>query len=503
MILNRLTGATAVVGIFGLTLAVGFPAPATSQDVQRPIAVVHHPVSTTNAQAQAAFDRGLLDYYAYNPEAAGHEFYTAADLDPHLAMAWWGIAMSNASNLNVPSTDDREQQAEEAIGQAQVLEKYTSPEERALIEAAALRFSSAPKANRKALLTKYRDALQRVAAQNPNDPDAAALYGEASLYVAVSDAPNGVDVLTPAKRAAFVAHIAQLMPYFQAQLAKFPQHVGLLHFYVHSADSGNQQQAAVDASKRLAAFDLPPEDSHLTHMPGHIYFKVGMYDDALDVATRSVAMDHAAFDCCHPGYYSGPRYYHDHNVAFLLYAMTVTGKTAQAVDVAQRENNDVFLARQLIADRRWHDVLAIPYKKGNSDTLPFARGIAFANLGNIPAAEQALKEMAPPPADSPSFAATVTAMQLLLRATIAQNNADNAKALTLLQQASVAADKGDRLWYAEFPALYYYSPHLALAQLSERLGRTDIARKALQDELTMNPRSPAATQGLAQLAKQR
>jgi hypothetical protein len=502
MILNRMTGA-GVVAIFGLTIALGFPTAATSQDIQRPTAVIHHPVSTSNAQAQAAFDRGLLDYYAYNPEAAEHEFYTAADLDPHLAMAYWGIAISNASNLNVPSTDDREQQAEEAIGQAQGLEKYASPEERALIEATALRFSSDSKANRKALLTKYRNALQRVAVQNPNDPDAAALFGEASLYVVASDAPNGIDALTPAKRLAFVTHMAQLMPYFQAQLAKSPQHVGLLHFYVHSADSGNQQQAAVDASKRLAAFDLPPEDSHLTHMPGHIYFKVGMYDEALDVATRSVAMDHAAFDCCHPGYYSGPRYYHDHNVSFLLYAMTVTGRTAQAVDVAQRENNDVFLARQLIADHRWHDVIVIPYKKGNSDTLPFARGIAFANLGNIPAAEQALKEMAPPPPDSPSFAATVTAMQLLLRATIAQSNGASATALTLLQQASVAADKGDHLWYAEYPALYYYSPHLALAQLSERIGRSDIARKALQAELAVSPRSPAALQGLAQLGTPR
>jgi hypothetical protein len=495
--------ATLALVSFATSLAGVEPAPVDSQATPRPAAVIHHSVSTTNAQAQAAFDRGLLDYYAYNPEAAGHEFYTAADLDPHLAMAWWGIAMSNASNLNVPSTDDREQQAEDAIGQAKDLEKYASAEERALIEAAALRFSSDSKANRKALLTKYRDALQRVAANYPNDPDAAALYGEAQLYVVVADAPDGIDVLTPAKRAAFVEHVAQLMPYFQAQLAKFPQHVGLLHFYIHSADSGNQQQAAVAASKLLASFDLPPEASHLTHMPGHIYFKVGMYDEALDVATRSVAMDHAAFDCCHPGYYSGPRYYHDHNVSFLLYAMTMTGHTSDAVDVARREDNDVFLARQLVAAHRWNDVIAIPYKKGKSDTLPFARGIAFANLGNAAGAEEALKEIAPPPPDSPSFAATVSAMKLLLRATIAQNAGEDAKALDLLQQSSAAADKGDHLWYAEFPALYYYSPHLALAQLSERLGKTEIARKALQDELTMNPRSPIATQDLAQLAKQR
>ncbi len=75
---------------------------ATAIAVAQTSPLVHHQVSP-NPAAQAAFDRGLLDYYAYNPEAAEHEFYTASDLDPKSAMAWWGIALSNAPNLNVPA----------------------------------------------------------------------------------------------------------------------------------------------------------------------------------------------------------------------------------------------------------------------------------------------------------------------------------------------------------------------------------------------------------------
>jgi hypothetical protein len=40
---------------------------------------VHHAVSSVPT-AKVNFHRGLLDYYAHNPKAAEHEFYTAADL---------------------------------------------------------------------------------------------------------------------------------------------------------------------------------------------------------------------------------------------------------------------------------------------------------------------------------------------------------------------------------------------------------------------------------------
>src|SRR5271165_3267794 len=125
-----------------LTSLLSAGAPAAAQTENHPAATtasIHHFVST-NAQAQAAFDRGLMDYYAYNPEAAEHEFYTASDLDPKMAMAWWGIALSNAPNLNVPATDDRDDQARYAIERAQLLKANASAEDRLFIDAAVARF---------------------------------------------------------------------------------------------------------------------------------------------------------------------------------------------------------------------------------------------------------------------------------------------------------------------------------------------------------------------------
>src|SRR4249920_381453 len=55
---------------------------------------LHHPVSTSNAEAQKFFDQGLRLIYAFNHEEATGSFERAAELDPKLAMAYWGIAES-------------------------------------------------------------------------------------------------------------------------------------------------------------------------------------------------------------------------------------------------------------------------------------------------------------------------------------------------------------------------------------------------------------------------
>jgi hypothetical protein len=479
--------------------ALAQPGAAGATDASRPVPIVHHAVSS-EAAAQAAFDRGLLDYYAYNPEAANHEFYTAADLDPKMAMAWWGIALSNAPNLNVPPTDDRNAQARLAIVRAKTLEGNASEEDQLLIDAAAARFSDKTKASATALLASYRDALKRIADSYPDDPDAVALYAEAALYVAVGDLSENREGWSLSQRTAYIKTIAALLPYFQSSLAKFPNHVGLLHFYIHAAQIAGQSKAAAGAAARLAAFTFPPEDSHLTHMPGHTVFDVGMYQAALDVGQRSVAMDYAAFDCCHPGFYSAPRYYHGHNVAFLLYAMVQTGHANDAVAVARRAGSPSLLARALLAAEEWQAILDVAYVKGTDPTVPFARALAFAKLGDISKAQAALTEMPPAPVAFPSRIATEDAMCLAVQAQIALDQHDDTQALQFLTKASQDATRGD--WLAggvEMPTLYYYSPHMALAEVAMKMGDTNVARAALAAELAASPRSNAAMRALERL----
>jgi len=64
---------------------------------------IDHPVSTKNPEAQKFFNQGLEYVYAFNHAEAVRSFKQAAQLDPQLAMAYWGVALSLGSNYNVPA----------------------------------------------------------------------------------------------------------------------------------------------------------------------------------------------------------------------------------------------------------------------------------------------------------------------------------------------------------------------------------------------------------------
>ena len=60
------------------------------------------PVTTSSAEAQTWFDRGLNWTYGYNQEEGVACFRKALEHDPHCAMAWWGIAFANGPFYNRP-----------------------------------------------------------------------------------------------------------------------------------------------------------------------------------------------------------------------------------------------------------------------------------------------------------------------------------------------------------------------------------------------------------------
>src|SRR6266699_4076118 len=107
----------------------------------------HHPVSTKNAQAQAFFDQGLRLIYAFNHDEAMRSFQRASELDPKLAMAYWGIAEAVGPNYNDPASEGRFKQAHDAIQKAVDLSANAPANEKAYIAALALRFPADPKSD--------------------------------------------------------------------------------------------------------------------------------------------------------------------------------------------------------------------------------------------------------------------------------------------------------------------------------------------------------------------
>ncbi len=141
----------------------------------------HHPVSSKNPEAQKFFDQGLRFIYAFNHDEAARSFQKAADLDPKLAIAYWGIAEAVGPNYNDPASDDRFKHAHEEIQKAMDLSADASPSEQAYIQAMALRFPADPKADRRKAAEEYHDAMREVMKKYPDDLDAATLFAESGM----------------------------------------------------------------------------------------------------------------------------------------------------------------------------------------------------------------------------------------------------------------------------------------------------------------------------------
>src|SRR5881275_1704909 len=169
-----------------LTLATGVAisvsaAPAKTNPVSSPkllpgLGDVHHPVSTKIREAQQFFDQGLKLVFGFNHDAARRSFQRAADLDPKLAMAWWGVALTLGPNYNLPVDPQREKAGYDAVQRAVALQENASEPERAYINALAVRYSNDPKPDLHQLDLDYRDAISKVVKTYPDDLDAVTLY---------------------------------------------------------------------------------------------------------------------------------------------------------------------------------------------------------------------------------------------------------------------------------------------------------------------------------------
>ena len=139
---------------------------ATAQNAPKPPYLMegygdlHHPVSTAVPEAQQFFDQGLRLVYAFNHEEAARSFEHAAELDPKLAMAWWGVAFAVGPNYNMPVDPEHEKVAADAIDKARALAASAPQVEQDYIDALAKRFTHQASPDYHALDKAYADAMR-------------------------------------------------------------------------------------------------------------------------------------------------------------------------------------------------------------------------------------------------------------------------------------------------------------------------------------------------------
>jgi len=482
--------------------------PATLMDG---IGDLHHPVSTQNAEAQKFFDQGLRFIYAFNHAEAARSFQRAADLDPKLAMAYWGIAEAVGPNYNDPASEERFKQAHEAIAKAGSLASSATPAEQAYIHAMAQRFPADPKSDLRAAAEQYRDAMRELVKNYPDDLDAATLFAESGMNLH----PWG---LWKHDGTAEVG-TAEVVATLESVLKRDPNHMGAVHYYIHAVEASPDPARAVAEANRLAA--LAPGAGHLVHMPAHIYIRTGDYDAAVKTNLKAAAVDRAYLAATGAqGIY--PMMYYSHNLHFIAISGSMTGDYVAAKQAADQLAANVaphakempplqaFMSIPYVVQvrfHRWDEILATPEPDAGLKSVNviwhYARGMALAGKGKLDGANaehQALAQaIATTPADevfsmpiNNKTRDVLTIADDILQAEIALAKRDHESAAALLQKAVAIQDS---LNYGE-PPDWYFPVRESLGGVLLLSGNNAGAEKVFREDLDRNPRNPRSLLGL-------
>jgi tetratricopeptide (TPR) repeat protein len=507
--------------LYGALLCLGM---ASAQDHSmhaqgRPVTLIagigdaHHPVSTHNPQAQQFFDQGLRFIYAFNHDEAARSFQHAAELDPKLAMAYWGVAEALGPNYNDPADPERYQQAHEAVQKAMDLSANASESDQAYIQAMAKRFPADSKSDLKKAAEDYRDAMRLVVSKFPDDLDAATLFAEAGMNLRpwglwhVDGTPEtGTD---------------EIVSTLESVMKRDPNHLGAIHYYIHAVEASATPERALAGADRLAA--MAPAAGHIVHMPAHVYIRTGDYEAAVKTNEQAASVDRAYIKATGvQGIY--PLMYYSHNLHFIAMCAAMNGNYAES-----RKNADLlvgnvgphvkdmpplegFMTIPMAVEIRfhhWHEILRMPEPSAEMKTATvfwhFGRGLALAGIGKVPEAEAEYKavsdaEAATPPDVIFQMPINNKAKDIMriardvLGAKIAVTKKENTAAIALLREAVALQDT---LKYGE-PPDWFFPVRESLGGVLLMTGDGAGAEKVFRDDLDRNLRNPRSLWGLHQ-----
>lgn len=474
---------------------------------------LHHPVSTTNPQAQQFFDQGLRFIYAFNHDEAARSFQHAGELDPQLAMAFWGVAEAVGPNYNDPADPARYKQAHDAVQKAVELSADASPSDQAYIQALAKRFPADPSSDLKKAAEDYRDAMRQVVSKFPDDLDAATLFAEAGMNLHpwglwhVDGTPEiGTD---------------EIVSTLESVIKRDPDHLGAIHYYIHAVEASSNPERALAGANKLAS--LAPGAGHIVHMPAHVYIRTGDYEAAVKSNEKAASVDRAYIKATGAqGIY--PMMYYSHNLHFIAMCAAMNGNYPES-----KRNADLLMANVSphvkdmpplegfttiplaveIRFHHWNEILKMPAPdpalQATTIFWHFARGLALAGTGKLGEAEVEYKTVSDAQAATPPDAIfqmpinnkTKDILEIakdVLGAKIAMAKQDNSGAVAMLREAVAIQDT---LKYGE-PPDWFFPVRESLGALLLMNGDATGAEKVFREDLDRNLRNPRSLWGLHQ-----
>lgn len=458
-------------------------------------------ITTTSKEAQDYFNQGMMLAYGFNHAEAARSFFEAARLDSTCAMAWWGFGYVLGPNYNAGMENDNYQRAYEATLKAKALSKNCTLKELALIDALAKRYAPQPPANRGPLDIAYSDAMKKVYAQFPKDPDIGALYAESIMDLHPWDL---YDKKTKSPR----PWTPELMKVLEHLMKVNPMHPGAHHFYIHALEASATPEKALPSARLLDT--LVPGSGHLVHMASHIYINTGDYHLGSVSNIAAVRTDSVYTTVCHAqGAY--PISYYPHNYHFLVATAALEGNSKLAWHAAQKlqQHTSAELMKMpgwgtlqhyyyiplyvAVKLSMWDTILTIPSPAQEliypRSIWHYARGMAFLGKHDLSNAQKEMDSLKLLSADTTlkhitiwNINTTADLVQIankVLAAGIALRKKDTTGSIALLKEA-IAME--DNLNYNE-PPDWFFSVRHHLGAVLLKAGKYSEAEKVYRDDL--------------------
>lgn len=395
----------------------GTLAPVPASDEYYDLGSFGHSITTTSADAQIWFNRGLIWVYSFNHMEGAYCFEQAIAHDPACAMAYWGLAYAVGPNYNKPwETFDHGdlhtcvQRGYDALQQAKKHVANATPLEQALIDAIQSRFpTNQPATDYPALNEGYAAAMKPVYDQFGTDLDVATLYADALMNMApwaLWDLFTGkANPKAPTMEAQVVLEKALAQEEDGAYL-----NPGLLHLYIHFIEMSPTPERGLNVADHLR--DLVPDAGHVRHMPTHLDILIGDWRRSIASNQKSTLADDKYFR--KSGAKNFYTFYRLHDYHSLIYAAMFAGKSKVALEAVTRMESTVpeevlriqsppmadwleqFMSIRIHVMVRfgmWDElkVKELPHDQslysGTTAMTHYARGIAFAATGDVASAK--------------------------------------------------------------------------------------------------------------------
>jgi tetratricopeptide (TPR) repeat protein len=451
-----------------------------------------------SVEAQDAFMEGLLMLHSFEYMDARKAFRKAREIDADFAMAYWGESLTHYRMLWNEIEADNAREVLQALAptpQARA-EKAGTPREQAYLATLEILLTEGDDAGR---ALRFAEAMELLAADYPDDENAAAFYALALLGSSGADRDYSIYM-----RSAAVS---------EAVIAKNPLHPGAVHYLIHAYDDPVHAPLGLPAALTYAG--IAPAATHALHMPSHIFFPMGMWQEATDINFRSYAAGKAWGVKNNKSVNGGGA----HALTWLIYSLMQEGRMAEARTHMQEFQEIVrqdparggqfaetwasYVIGTNYSDAEFVelelDASKMPSRR--SSMYHYVKGAAAVRKGDLAAADAELKkltalEMKLNDLNWSELAQDVMALEL--KALIAEANGDNINAIELLQKAAKIEFSMPRRFGPPWPPK---PSHELLAETLAKSGDHDAAIVQYKIGLSLAKDRTASLQGLTRSAK--